>query len=511
MEIPVPAMPGNRKGSLRRFPIRRVKGTRPLHFFLPGPGGAAFDGAADRLRCHALSLHGTVAANRQAGTADFLAHPRVFYGAWARVNRTRTCARRRQARAPPDFFRRVFDGCGAGPNGAQMDDAGVGSGCGTHFFDDADGVLANQHGRLSRYLDGFLCRSGRSRRGASGRGVHTPVVDPRQCLRRRGREHQIHRMDSPGSDRSLLVVGDQILLVGSSARPRVATGVFPLLRNFLWTGDPFFPFLSRWMGKVAVNQFALESIQADVHSHAFSTQPLHVLYFLAAITVRGADFGLGTLFWPRCPGFPASAILLQLESAALVGSHCVVGRDAPRQCSHHSDGRFLLPAYPLALALVLYGAAAASREVARFVRFGCAATLALFGLFCLASDTLYAKDFLPVSVGLESKVAFLDRMAPDYQAATFVNSALTQRRAKPSFFRHSYYMRVLYEDGDPGESWMMNPAVLANPQSLLAFLKEQDIGWIVKSPSTPSRWPKYLRNAKRKGCLFRRSKLNLKL
>ena len=36
---------------------------------------------------------------------------------------------------------------------------------------------------------------------------------------------------------------------------------------------------------------------------------------------------------------------------------------------------------------------------------------------------LYAKDFLPVAVGLESREAFLQRMAPDYQTASFVDLA----------------------------------------------------------------------------------------
>jgi hypothetical protein len=300
-----------------------------------------------------------------------------------------------------------------------------------------------------------------------------------------------------------LWVTRSFLWAAACSAAALATGVFPLLRNFLWTGDPFFPFLSRWMGKVAVNQFALESIQADVHSHAFSTQPLHVLYFLAAITVRGTDFGLGQYFGPVVLAFLPllffcnwRARLVWAATALWVGM--LLANALTTQMA-----RFLLPAYPLALALVLYGAAAASREGGAFVRFGCAATLALFGLFCLASDTLYAKDFLPVSVGLESKVAFLNRMAPDYQAATFVNSALTQRTGKALiFFRHSYYMRVVYEDGDPGESWMMNPAVLANPQSLLAFLKEQDIGWIVKSPEYPEPLAKVFEECEKEGLLI---------
>ena len=67
---------------------------------------------------------------------------------------------------------------------------------------------------------------------------------------------------------------------------------------------------------------------------------------------------------------------------------------------------------------------------------------------------LYAKDFLPVAVGLESREAFLQRMAPDYQTASFVNATLAARQKEEGgavlvFFRHLYYLRVPFVNGDP--------------------------------------------------------------
>jgi hypothetical protein len=261
----------------------------------------------------------------------------------------------------------------------------------------------------------------------------------------------------------------------------LATGAFPLLRNFLWAGDPFFPFLNRWMGRIAVNKLGLAALQADVHSHTFSTQPFHVLYFLAAMTLRGADFGLGQYFGPVVLAFLPLLFFCnwRVRLVRIATALCVSMLLANALTTQM--GRFLLPAYPLALALAFFGAAVASRDGGAYVRFGCVATLALFGLFCLASDTLYAKDFLAVSVGLESKVAFLNRMAPDYQAAMFVNSVLADREGKALiFFRHPYYLRVPYENGDPRTSWTMNPGTLTDPQTLQAFLKEEGIRWIVK-------------------------------
>jgi hypothetical protein len=266
----------------------------------------------------------------------------------------------------------------------------------------------------------------------------------------------------------------------------LALGVFPLLRNFLWTGDPFFPFLNRWIGRVAVNQFGLDSLRAAVHSPGFSMQPFHILYFLGAMTIKGADYGLGHYFGPVVLAFLPLLFFCHWRARLIWVATTLCVSMVLANAFTTQTARYLLPVFPLALALALFGAAVASREGGVYVRFGCWATLAMFGLFCFASDTFYAKDFLPVSVGLESKVAFLNRMAPDYQAALFVNSALTQREGKALiFFRHSYYLRVPYENGDPGTSWMMNPEVLEDPQTLLTFLKKQDIRWVVKSPDYP--------------------------
>jgi hypothetical protein len=277
-----------------------------------------------------------------------------------------------------------------------------------------------------------------------------------------------------------------ILWAALSSIAALAAGVFPLLRNFLWTGDPFFPFLNQWIGKVAVNPTALKFIQADVHSHVFSLQPLHVLYFSVTMGSLGTEYGLGNYFGPIVLAFLPLLLFcnwkMRLARVAAALWICTLLANALTT----QMARFLLPAYPLVLALVFCGAAAASRKLGNRIRFGCAATLAVFAVFCLASDSLYARDFLPVSLGLESRDAFLDRMAPNYQTSTFINSEMAHREGRVLlFFRHLYYVRIPYMDGSPDSSWLMDPDRLTTPQMLLTFLKQQDVHWVVKAPSYP--------------------------
>ena len=53
------------------------------------------------------------------------------------------------------------------------------------------------------------------------------------------------------------------------------------------------------------------------------------------------------------------------------------------------------------------------------------------------------------------------------------------------FFRHLYYLRVPYINGDPATSWVMNPQRLQTPDSLLQLLNQLDVKWVVKTPGYP--------------------------
>jgi hypothetical protein len=281
------------------------------------------------------------------------------------------------------------------------------------------------------------------------------------------------------------------------------TGFLPLVRNFLWTGDPFFPFLERWIGKVGLNAYALKFILADVHSHAFSMQPLHVLYFLVTMGLIGTDYGLGSYFGPVVLAFLPLLLFCNwrmrlMRVAGALWLSMLLANALTTQMA-----RFLLPAYPLALALVFCGAAVASRKAGNSVRLGCMATLVVFALFCLASDGLYAKNFLPVSLGLESRDAFLDRMAPNHRTSTFLNSEMAHRDGNVLvFIRHLYYLRVPYVNGSPGTSWMMDPDRLTTPQKLLTFLKEQDVHWVVIAPSYPDALAGVFEQCEKEGTLI---------
>jgi len=264
------------------------------------------------------------------------------------------------------------------------------------------------------------------------------------------------------------------------------SGGLPQLRNFVWTGDPFFPFLARWIGGGPVNSYGLGMLVADTHAHGFSLNALDVLRLPAAMILHGSQYGLGQYFGPVVLAFLPLLYFCRWKNPTvrLVGALCVamfIGNAFTTQMA-----RFLLPAYPLALALVLAGAAEVVSKNYRLLRRACIATLVVFTLFASAADARYARDFLPVALGITNRDTFLNRMAPDYQTSEFVNAALEHRDGKVLvFFRHLYYLRVPYIDGDPASSWSVDPNQLPDSQAVLHFLHQNGIRWVVKAPDYP--------------------------
>ena len=119
------------------------------------------------------------------------------------------------------------------------------------------------------------------------------------------------------------------------------------------------------------------------------------------------------------------------------------------------------------------------------MRSACQVTVLLFLLFGLASEVVYARDFIPVALGLERHDVFLERMAADYPTADFLNRSLPREDEVMVFFRHLYYLRMPFVEGHPGQSWLMDPDRITDSQKLLDFLHRQNIRWVVRAPDYP--------------------------
>jgi hypothetical protein len=264
-------------------------------------------------------------------------------------------------------------------------------------------------------------------------------------------------------------------------------GILPLIRNAWWTGDPFFPFLTRWISPSRFNPYSSKVILEGLRPADFSRTLAGLLKYPFLFPLKwGAYGGFGHLWGPIVLAFaPLIVFAVRRRSLSIIATAVWAAVLLTNELTVQHP-RYLLPAFPLALALVLAGAAEASRRGWRMVRLAAIASLSFFFAFGISSEALYAKDFLPVVVGLEQREAFLQRMAPDYPAVAFINRSLDGAPGRVMvFFHFVYYLRVPFEIGDPRVSWLMNPDKLSEPHSLLLFLRQENIRWIVKLPDYP--------------------------
>jgi dolichyl-phosphate-mannose-protein mannosyltransferase/uncharacterized protein DUF1420 len=289
----------------------------------------------------------------------------------------------------------------------------------------------------------------------------------------------------------LLVVRRSWKTGAACALVSLVVGIWPLARNWMWTGDPVFPFLTPWLAPARVNLCGLEAIRLATRAEAFGRDLPHLLKFPFALVLNGNQYGLGHYFGPLVLAF---APLLPFANwrkpagrfAALFWATLFVSALLTSQM-----GRFLLPAYALSLALVLSGVAAMKEGGRRIIHLSCAGTIAVFLLFAAASDAIYAREFLPVVLGIEQERAFLERMAPDYRIVEFINRNLAPEAGGQGngsvmvFFRHLYYLRVPFVDGAPEYSWAMDPPQVQTPDAMLELLRNLDVRWIVQTREYP--------------------------
>jgi 4-amino-4-deoxy-L-arabinose transferase-like glycosyltransferase len=275
-------------------------------------------------------------------------------------------------------------------------------------------------------------------------------------------------------------------LAAISSLAAFSSGIWPLVRNAWWTGDPFFPYASKLFPPRTMNTYTLAEVVADTHKMAAHQTIVAWAEYPFRMVLDGANYGVGHYFGPLVLIFAPLLFFAYrptplFRSAAWVWAVMFVSNQYSSQMA-----RFLLPVFAIALAITFAGVETVSKLDRPLIRLGCRISIGIFLLFGTASYAAYAKDFLPVSVGLESRERFLDRMAPNYQEISFVNRAL---EGKPGVtlvnFQHLYYLRVNFVVGDPTSNWLLYPKDFESSDAMLEWLRTNDIRWIVKVGEYP--------------------------
>jgi hypothetical protein len=258
-------------------------------------------------------------------------------------------------------------------------------------------------------------------------------------------------------------------------------GCLPLLRNAVWTRDPFFPFASRWLNPGHVDSYALNFLLVDTRSSAFSRGLGHLLAFPLLLTIEGDRFGLGQYFGPIVLALAPLLLFLPWKShlvrlAAAVWMLAFLANAGTAQM-----GRFLLPVFALALALIFPAIARAAELRWRAGVAAAAACLVVFVVFAAAADALYFAPALKADAS----------SAQDFAISSFVNNTLRDAaKQQPNekalvYYRHLYYLRIPFVNGDPDTSWIFDPAKCDQAAGLLSVLQQEHVRWVVMTEDYP--------------------------
>jgi hypothetical protein len=265
------------------------------------------------------------------------------------------------------------------------------------------------------------------------------------------------------------------------------TGCWPYLRNWVWSGDPLFPFLTRQLEPSRVNAYALAGYLADTGASAPRSLWQIIRFPLFAVVGPAlVDFSnfLGPLILCLAPLTFHAVRKTPLWRVALIvwlGGALGIGFTSGMT-------RFLLPLLPIALAASMVGVARLQGRQWRAARVTAILSVAGFLVFGLGGLVLYERNAWAVSIGLISRETYLREHAPDYARSEFVNDYLSGRESEGRaliFFRHVYYLRVPFAYAHPEASWAMNPAELQTDGAWRSLFRNQHIRWVVRAPDYP--------------------------
>lgn len=278
-------------------------------------------------------------------------------------------------------------------------------------------------------------------------------------------------------------IGELLFISGS-----LGAGIWPYARNFVWTGDPVFPFLTRLLSPGRVNAYTLASYFADTGA-ARSRHVWHILTFPFFAGIDRGHLGFWQFLGPLALAF-APLLLLVVRNIALwrvaltVWVAGAIGIGATSGMT-----RFLLPLLPIAIAAVLASVAALESDEWRSVRCVSFASICSVLLLGAAGLLVYSHNAISVAVGLTSREEYLRQHAPEYEKAQFVNESLVGEKSQGRvlvFTRHVFYLRMPFLYGDPAASWAVDPSKLQTTQEWKTLFKSEDIRWVVRSPEYPS-------------------------
>jgi len=265
----------------------------------------------------------------------------------------------------------------------------------------------------------------------------------------------------------------------------VATGIWPYLRNWRWTGNPVFPFLVERFGPQHVNQDVIRSILADTGA-SDAKSIWRVLRFPLFAAVEQTHLGFWQMMGPLVLCFAPLVVMAVkgTRSWRIVLVVWILGTIGIGASS--GIARFTLPLLSIALAAAFAGVATLRDRGWRAAYLMASALIAAYGVLGFCGFLVYARPALAVAVGLNSRENYLRERAPDFYATEFVNERLAGEAAGRKVlipFAHTYYLNHSFMNGKQEELWFIEPNSRA--ADLYEFLRRNNVDWVLRDGGYP--------------------------
>jgi hypothetical protein len=248
--------------------------------------------------------------------------------------------------------------------------------------------------------------------------------------------------------------------------PAIAVALPWYVKNAVLTGNPFYPHLFGGLNLTATNELS-NTIQTFGHGHA----PLDFLLLPARLLADAKPFDGGQYLSPLFLIFaPVALFLCRARTAVLLAWGAVLLYTVAWFLTTQ-QARFLVPLMPPLAVLAALGTLTLARQ-SRLSRL--LATLVTAGALAvgLGASTVYAAQFAPVVLGIESKQQFLREKVSNYDGVAWLNRRLGPRARVATDIWALFYLNMPYATfGTMGD--LLPPS--AGPKATRAFVASYGI------------------------------------
>ena len=202
------------------------------------------------------------------------------------------------------------------------------------------------------------------------------------------------------------------------AVPAVAVALPWYVKNLVQTGNPLFPFVFG-----GVNEYAERWIDSGIHEHGRGRGPLDALALPFRLLAEGDDFDRGSWLSPLFVLFAPLSLLDDRRRRPVALALVAVLVYLAAWFATSQQARFLLPLAPVLAVLAALGIVALARRgrVGRVVAPLVAGAALVTGF---AMSAAYTAQFVPVSLGLQDRDAFLEQKTPYFDGVQWLNREL---------------------------------------------------------------------------------------